>query len=361
VLIFHPSRSGTRPKQDPPFTFAGEAVKEVSEFTYLGVRYSNESDLCSSAVAKLLTSGKNAVHGLRSRCKKLGLRDFAVRLALFDAVITPHLSTGCEVWCPQVLTAQGEGPMQKLHRSFLRRLLGVRDTTPIPVVMAEAAAYPLTVGWTISLARYWNRLVSMGEDRPARWAFDAQLAANLNGSWIHHTRQALARLGMHPMLGGAPTEVDVDAVETAVKGKFLRAIQLNPPPKSAEYFQTVRGQVTVDSYTVPAYLTEVDDCRCRKRLTQVRTGSHWFAIETGRFNNVPRELRTCPHCPIGEVETAEHALLRCPAYATVRRNYPSIFGAAPPTTLQRLLQGEPQSLVAAYVSRCADLAQRIVA
>jgi hypothetical protein len=45
-------------------------------------------------------------------------------------------------------------------------------------------------------------------------------------------------------------------------------------------------------------------------LAQLRTGSHWLAEETGRWERVPRPQRTCPHCQDG-LEDVKHALFVC--------------------------------------------------
>lgn len=56
-----------------------------------------------------------------------------------------------------------------------------------------------------------------------------------------------------------------------------------------------------------------------KAMAQFRLGSHWLAIQQGRFANVPRHLRCCPCCP-GQIEDELH-LLECPLYAELRGRY----------------------------------------
>jgi hypothetical protein len=41
-------------------------------------------------------------------------------------------------------------------------------------------------------------------------------------------------------------------------------------------------------------------------------------VETGRYNNVPREERYCPLCTNGEIEDEFHILFNCNKYDTER-------------------------------------------
>jgi len=63
---------------------------------------------------------------MRRRCALLGIRDPALQCKLFDTLVLPILSYGCEVW--GVDTKCGAAA-EALHRDFLRRLLGVRKST----------------------------------------------------------------------------------------------------------------------------------------------------------------------------------------------------------------------------------------
>ena len=77
---------------------------------------------------------------------------------------------------------------------------------------------------------------------------------------------------------------------------------------------------TLDGYSIAEYVTAVRELRCRRGLTELRTGKHWGAEETGRHRRVAREQRLCPHCVAagqpGGVEDTHHIVFDCPIYAT---------------------------------------------
>ena len=50
-------------------------------------------------------------------------------------------------------------------------------------------------------------------------------------------------------------------------------------------------------------------------------GSHKLEIESGRFQNIPRENRLCKLCQQGVVESEFHFLLCCNQYHTLRDKY----------------------------------------
>ena len=63
------------------------------------------------------------------------------------------------------------------------------------------------------------------------------------------------------------------------------------------YVEAVRGgELAVEGYGRVLYLDVVRERKRREALAQLRTGSHWWAEETGRWVGVAREHRMCPHC-----------------------------------------------------------------
>ncbi len=54
------------------------------------------------------------------------------------------------------------------------------------------------------------------------------------------------------------------------------------------------------------------DCkRCRRRMVKLRGGTAELRIEAGRWRGLKREERICKNCRSGEVEDAEHLVMRC--------------------------------------------------
>ena len=60
------------------------------------------------------------------------------------------------------------------------------------------------------------------------------------------------------------------------------------------------------------YLVKNISPKCRNIISIFRVTAHKLRIETGRFNAVARENRTCSKCNFNDVEDEYHFILKCP-------------------------------------------------
>ena len=56
-------------------------------------------------------------------------------------------------------------------------------------------------------------------------------------------------------------------------------------------------------------------------LSRFWTSSHDLFVETGRYDNVPRDKRLCKSCNMNRIEDEFHFLLVCPKYRELRKKY----------------------------------------
>jgi hypothetical protein len=121
-----------------PLHYDGSPVEEVASFRYLGIELHRSGSL-KIAVEHLAAVGQRAVFALRRRCADLEINDPAIVCQLFDALVKPILNYGCELWVDEPTTKS----LEAIHRSFLKSLLGVNNTTPNRIVLAEFGRFPL--------------------------------------------------------------------------------------------------------------------------------------------------------------------------------------------------------------------------
>ena len=69
------------------------------------------------------------------------------------------------------------------------------------------------------------------------------------------------------------------------------------------------------------YLVKNISPKCRNIITKFCISAHKLSIETGRFNAVAREDRTCSKCNLNEFEDEFHFILKCPYYNDIRLQY----------------------------------------
>ena len=144
-----------------------------------------------------------------------------------------------------------------------------------------------------------------------------------------------------------PTEMSVKEVIAALECRHLESAL---GPKAQRYVDNVRA-TDKQSYTTPAaYLQMVTNWSDRKRLAQLRTGSHWLAEETGRWQGQSREQRVCQRCSCGAIDDAQHMVFDCAAVVAQRMRRPELF-VTDNRDLRSFLEQSPIS-VAAFVNDC---------
>ena len=318
---------------------------------YLGVVFHRTAPFSDAGLVRAAT-GHRAMLAMARRCRELCIQDPVMRLQLFDALVRPVMLYGVEVWGPHAL-GQMDAQFEREHRSFLRRLLGVRDSTPSVVVLAELGRYPLTVLATVQVCKYWNRLMAMEDGRLVRLAFlESVRLANLpsrfavRASWA---AQVASLLAVTPLPAAGPRRIDIKAALSALQRRYLTSVQESALPKVQMYLGHIAPPLRIGTYNVAAYLKEVTSRVQLRHLAQLRTGSHRLRVETGRWERprLERHERTCQRCLSGEVDDEQHMVFGCSALDEVREQHVELFAVS--ADLRSFLEQESVQ-VAAFVS-----------
>jgi hypothetical protein len=74
---------------------------------------------------------------------------------LFDTLILPILTYGCEVW-----GYENNKQLEKLHLQYCRNILGVRTTTANVMTYRELGRTPIDICIQLRIVKFWNRLIS---------------------------------------------------------------------------------------------------------------------------------------------------------------------------------------------------------
>jgi hypothetical protein len=153
------------------FQYEGEAIEQLNSFKYLGVELHGTKGM-QVVIHRLAMSGKKAIFALRRRCIELRIFDPALQCQLFDALVKPVLSYGCEVWSDHMAREQ----LEVVHQAFLKSSLGVNTTTSSYVVLVEFGRFPLEIFWWQQTMRFFSRVSSeVDSDRMLMLTYDVQL------------------------------------------------------------------------------------------------------------------------------------------------------------------------------------------
>ena len=202
-------RAAQQAAEQAGVTFGGQPLEAVTGFKYLGIMFHASRCQAGAAAPARAAAARAAMHKLQARSAELGIEAAWLRLRLFDMMVDSVLSYGSAVWGTQLAAVAARSPAgsassaaEKLHLSYLRRLLGVRQSTPNAVVLAETGERPLWLRWLQRAAGMWNRALAAppgsllgqalsasitlakapGSRTPARQPWAQQLAAGLGGS-----------------------------------------------------------------------------------------------------------------------------------------------------------------------------------
>ena len=169
-------------------------------------------------------------------------------------------------------------------------------------------------------------------------------------SWAGQVASFLATLGM-PCDLNSPQTVSVSAVVEKLECNYLESVNACSGVKMQQYLH-LRSEVDTASYSPAAYLQAVGGWKQRKHLAQLRTGSHWLAVETGRYGaaRVDRGHRLCQRCDGGTVDNVEHMIFDCAALEDERQKHQSLFSQGRVPLVDFFVQ-DPSEL-AAFVHGC---------
>ena len=393
------------------FFYMGAPLSLVEQYVYLGVVFHRKADF-KVAVATLAITAKKAMFGMMRRCAVLGIQDVKLRCQLFDALVMPILSYGCEMWGTSFLTLDCD-VLEEVHKLFLRKLLQVKTSTPLFMLYAEVSRFPLRFFWQKQILRFHNRMMDMLESREPRWILSAfqwsrqrtarhiwyvQLQKWLNVA-AHTSRSEVAGTGVSD--GGTHSSVVVAANTLTQNEHMLNENHVDVPlaggstrdsmvvcsssgtSVSVAPALTTTMQLDVDdimdaaklayitSHTVgasskihryvsihggdweslPDYLTRPLLKKHRVVLTRFRMGAHVLEIETGRWRGVTSQERFCSYCKSQGsfcVEDEYHFLFVCPLYAVLRQRFHGCFRNIP-TNLFSVFNSSRDALLASMI------------
>ncbi len=262
VVVFHPQ------PLDSQLTWhvGGKLLPVSPSFKYLGLIFDQSGDM-GPAFKRLLQNGNGAKATLIAKFKRLHCnQSFPMMRRLFDAVVKPTVSYGCEVWgtlCSGSLQPGLKG-MAGLQIAFFRQILKLRKSISPHVIFAELAEAPWQRTWWSQVLRFMHRLDSMDEGslHPDILSDNIHDALGNPGccNWAAGVQKQFASLGVpSPFSGGRIRNVDHLAFRKAMLARDMSVwggLHISPrcaPSKGAKLCTYLRWFARPDRISTEPY------------------------------------------------------------------------------------------------------------
>ena len=136
------------------FKWKQSVLEKVQEYKYLGVWITSNGKF-NKTRRYLASQAKKAAFALLAISVRLNHPSVTVMFRLYDALITPIMSYGCEIW-----GFKEDRDLEKVEIKFLKSILHLPDSTPTMAVRGELGQLPIFLLWKERILKYWNRLCS---------------------------------------------------------------------------------------------------------------------------------------------------------------------------------------------------------
>lgn len=343
IVIF---RAGGRLGRVDKWHYKGIELQVVTHFTYLGLVFSQNGTF-SRAQQTLAKQAQKAIFSLYRMVKRFtGLNPF-IMCDLFDKMILPILTYGCEVW-----GYHNGDAVEKVHREFLKGLLKVKSTTVNEFVYGEFGRKPLVCGRYVRIVKYWFKLLKQPNNRLTKQIYDIQKSYidihDDKANWASLLRDMLFNLGFGEVWYNQGVEEEERFLQV-----FKQRITDNYMQVWKQKIGNTRKSLLYrrfhDIFSPCQYLQHIKNVKHRIALTHLRTRNNRLFVETGSWGNqsTPYEQRYCTHCNTHDIEDEYHFLLICPLYTELRQKYVPKYYRCRPSVYKfvQLMQTEKNSLL----------------
>ena len=289
----------------------------VSSFKYLGIHFFKNGNWYRTQ-KRLAQHASFALHNLFSIFREMELPT-SEKCKLFDALVTPILNYGAEVW--GMYEAKD---VEMLHRKFCRWILNVKKSTNLSGLYGELGRSPLNINRKIIMIRYWIKLLKSDDNFiPKNIYLMLKMGADNNktyngANWAYQIKSILDSIGL--------TNIWIQQFDIIIPFNLIKQRILDIYKQS--WYASVNNSNRLLMYSrykhdfnFEKYLDFMSEKKYRNALSQFRLSSHDLEIERGRYANVDRDDRICILCNSNQIENEYHFLLTCPFYRDLRKTY----------------------------------------
>jgi hypothetical protein len=273
------------------FTYGSEKIEVVHSFKYLGVLFNFNGNFMLNKKS-LKSQSMKAMFAVLGKGRQFNL-PIDIQLELFDRIILPILTYGCEVW-----GAGNNQILETVQLKFCKYMLGLKQSTPNCMVYGETGKLPIELAIKTRMISYWANIVQGNQNKLCHKMYSVILEMyNSNVykcSWLVKIRSILDECGFSHIWfnqGNMDAKTIKLLVKQRLKDQFVQQWNstINCTPKCSTY------RSFKDSLELENYLVSLPTSVC-KYILKFRLCNHKLAVETGRYASIDRHRRFCELC-----------------------------------------------------------------
>ena len=288
-------------------------VEVVSDYVYLGVLF-NFNNSFTKAIDRQLTLGRKALFSMLTKIQPLNL-PIDLQLSLFDKLVVPVLTYGCEVWGYSNLSK-----IELFHRKFLKNLLKISRYTANPMTYGETGRTSLDCLIFSRMLSFWFRLKHGNPNKISTTVFNlAKTMFNSNSfqsKWCMKISEVLNNLGLSYFWNAE--NINYRVFKKEIKQKLQDINMQTWSSQLTDNRLCINYMIFKTELKMEPFLTILDD-QLRILFSKFRCGNHHLPISMQRFELIDERNS----CPFGCLDVGDeyHFVLVCPAFMSYRELY----------------------------------------
>jgi len=300
------------------FTMNGSILKSTTSYVYLGAMI-NEKGNFKMQTDYMSSKALKAVYKLFKTISSLKF-DICTQFHLFDHLIKPILLYAREATFSSTTLKNTEdllckNNIEKVHKLFIRSILGVHNRSPIDAIYGDTGRFPLYIETVVNMYKYYckvNKNPAQSLVQNAMLEAEKMHYEGIN-TWFTPLAHILSDLGLD-----LKSNLNVLSLKSLLQAKFKLAwqVRIQKSPKLRTYikFKTHFG--------LEPYLKHLREKIKRSQISKIRVSAHTLEIEKGRHKKerVHADQRFCRFCP-NQVEDEQHFIIKCPKYDYYREKF----------------------------------------
>ena len=294
--------------------YGDKRIETTRQYKYLGFMVTPSGEI-TTGLKDLKDRSLRAFAKMKNKLGVFFKKHPLISIKLFNALVQPILLYASDFW--GILKPPQNNPVETVHLSFCKQILGVQKQTTNIGVLLELGQVPLSLSAQKNAIKNWVRIINkikcnaMVENSHAN-----AVLKKLN--WSTKIENRISEIGMRDLFLRRDQETHTKAFQR-MKDIFHQEsfAKIRNESSKLNMYSHIKNLIGYEKC-----LNKIENVKERISFSKLRLSNHPLMIEKGRHEKIERNLRYCPFCP-GIIENEIHFLLQCKCFTKLRTE---IFG-----------------------------------